>query len=166
MEAHEVTKALEYVLAYLAAENDLRGYVPVKGWAHATAHTADALMVLARSPHIDAAALLRILEVASAKMRAATGWVYVHGEDDRLARAVATALGRGLIRMEQVQAWLAASTADWKGAWTDEERTRAYFNVRNLLRAVHIRVLATKDLPHKDELAALLLESITAMRPF
>lgn len=166
LEPHEVTAILDQVLTYLASERDPRGFVPVKGWAHALAHTADALMVLARSPHVEAAALMRILEAASTKMRSATNWLYVHGEDDRLARAIVTTLGRGLIPMEPIQAWLAASTADWKGAWMDEERTRAYFNVRNLLRAVHIRILAAKDLPHKDELATLLLESITTMRPF
>lgn len=166
LEPHEVTAVLDQVLTFLAAERDPRGFVPVKGWAHSLAHTADMLMVLARSPHLDAPALLRILEAASAKMRAATDWVYVHGEDDRLARAVATAIGRNLLSIEQVQFWLAALTSDWKGAWTDEDGTRAYFNVRNLLRAVHIRVASAKDLPNKEELTSLLLESINTMRPF
>ena len=166
LQPHEVTGVLERVLAYLATERDPRGFVPVKGWAHALAHTADALTVLARSPHLDTVALMRILEAASAKMRSATNWVYTHGEDDRLARAIVTALGRDLIPLKQTQPWLAALTANWKDAWTDEERTRAYFNVRNLLRAIHIRVASAKELPHKNELTCLLLEFITTMRPF
>jgi hypothetical protein len=99
-------------------------------------------------------------------MRAATGWVYVHGEDDRLARAIVTALRRDLIPIDQIIPWLAALTADWKNAWNEEGATRAYFNVRNLLRAVHLRILSTDDLPRQGELAALLLESINTMRPF
>ena len=166
LEPHELNIVLEQVLTFLAAERDPRGFVPVKGWAHSLAHTADMLMVLARSPHMDASALLRILEAASSKMRAATDWVYVHGEDDRLARAVITALTRNLLSIEQVQAWLATLIADWKGAWTDEDRTRAYSNVRNFMRSIYIRVLSTKGFPHQEKLAALLLESINTMRPF
>src|ERR1044071_2423833 len=35
----------EKALWYLDAEKDPRGYIPVKGWAHALAHTADLLVV-------------------------------------------------------------------------------------------------------------------------
>jgi len=162
----EVTDVLNRVLDYLASERDPRGFVPVKGWAHALAHTADLLMVFARSPHVDGSDLLHILEAISAKMRVATDWVYVHGEDDRLARTIVTAFGRDLISVDQVIPWLATLTADWKTAWENEKETRAYFNTRNLLRALHLRVLSSKDLPHREELASLLLESTTTMRPF
>ena len=40
-------------LAYFAAERDLRGLVPVKGWAHAIAHSADLFAALASSSHTD-----------------------------------------------------------------------------------------------------------------
>lgn len=166
LEAHEVTDALEQVLAYLAKEKDPRGFVPGKGWAHALAHTADALMVFARSPHVDASGLTQIMDVVSVKMRAASEWIYVHGEDDRLARAIVTAFTRDLLTIEQVKSWIEALSANWKGAWQEEASARAYFNVRNLLRAIHIRVLSAKELPHKDDLSALLLDSVNSLRPF
>ena len=40
----------ELALTALSTEKDLRGYVPEKGWAHATAHGADLLRILARKP--------------------------------------------------------------------------------------------------------------------
>lgn len=166
LEAREVTKALDRILAYLAAENDPRGYVSVKGWAHALAHTSDALMVFARSPHLDSKGLEHILTAISEKMRSSTNWVYVHGEDDRLARTAVTAFARETLTLDQVKRWLDGLSADWKGAWMDESQSRAYFNTRNLLHAVHLRILSAKDLPRKDELAALAFDATSSMRPF
>ena len=162
----EVTGIFQSILAYLAAERDPRGYVHQKGWAHALAHTADALTELAQSPHLDASALLSILEAILAKLRAATDWIYGHVEDDRLASAVVAALTRDLIPLECLKDWLNGTITNWKGAWKSEDSTRAYFNVRNLMRAVHLQVASATDLPHKEEIATLLLESINAMRPF
>lgn len=39
----------EQVLEYVYLEEDVRGYVEGKGWAHSTAHAADALDALART---------------------------------------------------------------------------------------------------------------------
>ncbi|HMU92264.1 MAG TPA: DUF2785 domain-containing protein [Anaerolineales bacterium] len=166
LESHEVKETLTRVLAYLAAERDPRGYVPVKGWAHALAHTADMLMVFARSPHLGATELEHILSAVSEKMRAAKNWIYIHGEDDRLARAIVTALAREELSLEQVKAWFENLTTDWKGAWDHEEQSRAYLNARNLLRAIHLRILQMKELPRQEELSALALEAAASMRPF
>ena len=166
LESHEVKEALNQVLAYLAAERDPRGYVPVKGWAHALAHTADTLMVFARSPHLDSAELEKILNSISEKMRSSTNWIYIHGEDDRLARAIVTAFAREALTLDQIKNWFEKLASNWKGAWDNEDQSRAYFNARNLLRAIHLRILSTKDLPRQEELSALAQEAITTMRPF
>lgn len=166
LESTEVIESLNRVLAYLAAERDPRGYVPAKGWAHALAHTADALMIFARSPHVDSSGLMSIFNAVAEKLRSAIDWIYVHGEDDRLARAMVTAFARNLLSVDQVKGWIESLTTDWKGAWQDESRTQAYFNTRNLLRAIHLRVASAKELPHKEELGTILLDSANAMRPF
>jgi len=166
LEAREVNEALNCVLAYLAAENDPRGYIPIKGWAHALAHTSDALMVFARNPHLDSTGLEHILTAMSEKMRSATSWVYTHGEDDRLARAAVTAFARETLTIDQIKRWINGLSTDWKGAWMDEGQSRAYFNTRNLLRAVHLQILAEKDLPRREELVALALEFASSMRPY
>lgn len=166
LEPAEVNDALARVILYLTAEHDPRGYVLVKGWAHALAHTADALMVFARSPHVDNFGLLSIFNAVAEKIRSATDWIYVQGEDDRLARAIVTALARDLLSIDQARSWIESLNADWKGAWQDESCTRAYFNTRNLLRAIHLRVASVKELPHKDELTTILLDAATSMRPF
>src|SRR5215216_2732223 len=56
-----VNKILEKGIWYIGAEKDPRGYVPGKGWAHALAHTADLMLVLARNQYINGGDLWSIL---------------------------------------------------------------------------------------------------------
>lgn len=56
----EVLRVLEVVLGYLEAENDTRGFVEGKGWAHALEHSKMALSDIAKSPHLAKADLDRI----------------------------------------------------------------------------------------------------------
>ena len=51
------------IASWLLREQDLRGYVPEKGWAHAVAHGADAIGVLARSTHLGLHELTVLLDV-------------------------------------------------------------------------------------------------------
>jgi hypothetical protein len=99
-----VARALDRVLAYARAERDWRGYVERKGWAHAVAHTADALSALGRHPHT---ALGRISEILStihhlAMLPYPLGYL----EDDRLALAAFQLIHSGRPSQETVQAWL------------------------------------------------------------
>ena len=168
LDADEVRNILSKGLAYLEAEADPRGYVPGKGWGHALAHTADLLFVLARSPHLHADDLARILNGIAERLVTSTHWLYVHGEDDRLARAVMTVFERDLLDAKTLQAWLAALTSPleqgWKEAWTEEGRTAAFFNTRNFLRSLMIRVINSAALPHHAELQSLLAEANSGMR--
>jgi Protein of unknown function (DUF2785) len=76
----------------LAGERDLRGYVPGKGWGHATAHSADLLKFLSRSPRLRREQQARIVNAIAERLRSA-GQVFVWGEDARLAAAL-TSLAR------------------------------------------------------------------------
>lgn len=166
----EVQAILEKGLQYLAAEKDPRGYVPVKGWAHALAHTADLLHVLAKNNNTGASQHNRILSEVVRKLTQSTNWVYIHGEDDRLTAAVLTIFQRGLLDLSTTKAWLDSlinpQNGSWKGAWTNEESTRAYFNVRNFLRSLYLQVVTEDEIQHKDELEELLLEAIQNLRPY
>jgi hypothetical protein len=167
-DSDEVRNILAKALAYLEAEDDPRGYVTDKGWGHALAHTADLLFVLARSPHLHADDLARILNGIAAKLVNSTNWIYVHGEDDRLVRTVVTVFERDLLDAATLQAWLSALTSPgeegWKGAFSEEGRTAAFFNTRNFLRSLVLRVINADALPHRDELQTLFLEANAQMR--
>ncbi|MGE5251618.1 MAG: DUF2785 domain-containing protein [Bacteroidota bacterium] len=168
LDADEVRNILSKGLAYLEAEADPRGYVPEKGWGHALAHTADLLFVLARSHHLHADDLARILNAIAAKLVNSTNWIYVHGEDDRLARAALTVFERDLLDAATLEAWLRALTSPgeegWKEAWADEGRAAAFFNTRNFLRSVALRVINADSVPHREQLQSLLLEANASLR--
>lgn len=142
----EVMQVLEQSLNYLLAEQDGRGYVPEKGWAHALAHTADLLMVLSASPYLGAAELERILQGIAARLVDSGHTVYINDEDERLNRVISTILDRDLLDIETLTAWSqslvqAEGENRWKEAYSDEKRDRARHNVKTFLRSLHYRLV-------------------------
>jgi len=164
----DIKPILEKSLWYLAAEKDPRGHIPVKGWAHALAHTADLLLVLGKNKSIEETDLWKILNMVSEKIISPTNYIYIHGEDERLAGAVVEVLRRDLVPIEKVEEWAKSfSEEDWKGAYTDEDRNRAYQNTRNLLRSIYVELKqAEEDIPKQDELEKIFLETLKNLKPY
>jgi len=147
-------------LAYLAAERDLRGYDPVKGWAHAIDHAANLLAALAGSPHTDANDHIRILAHIADKLKDSNNWIFIYDEDDCLAEPAMEIFARGTLSADQIRAWLAILSADWNDAFRDEKRARAFFNGRNFLRSLHWMMSGMDDLPHREEVQTILRETL------
>ena len=171
LEADQIERILAKGLWYLEAELDPRGYIPVKGWAHALAHTADLLLVLARNRNIDESDLMEMLSATSNKIVQSKNHIYFHGEDERLASAILEILRRNLIPTDQLESWsksfIAPDGKDWKGAYMDEERNRAFQNTRNLLRSVYLTLIAQPDdFPNRDRLTSLVFETLKELRPY
>jgi Protein of unknown function (DUF2785) len=167
LDKSEVKSILEKGLGYIAAEKDPRGYVPVKGWAHALAHTADLMLVLAKNRNIEESDLSKILNTISGKVFHSTQYVYIHGEDERLASAISEVFRRELISSQKVEVWAKSFVEqDWKGAYTDEERNRAYQNTRNLLRSIYLELDSMESLPRQGELKKIFFEPLNQLKPF
>jgi hypothetical protein len=171
LEEDQVKRILDKGLRYLQAEWDPRGHVPVKGWAHALAHTADLLLVLGHNRNTEEADLLNMLNAISDKMVHSTNHVYIHGEDDRLASAVIEILRRDLIPLEKVKVWICSLTSpnglNWKGAYIDEEKNRAFQNTRNLLRSIHLHLLLGEEqLPRREQLMSIFLDALRNLKPY
>ncbi|MBK8594129.1 MAG: DUF2785 domain-containing protein [Holophagales bacterium] len=102
---------------YLTTEKDLRGFVPGSGWVHATAHTADVLKFLARSPKLTSSGQARIVESVAGRLRTA-GVVFTWGEDERLALALLSLTRRKDFDPKPLETWLSSlateNTALWK----------------------------------------------------
>ncbi len=96
----------ERAIGWFTREQDLRGWVPGKGWAHAVAHGADLMGALASSRHVQAVHLGVLLEVIAERLVAATPTVLVDGEDDRLATATLTVMQRNLVDADQLDTWV------------------------------------------------------------
>lgn len=164
----DIALIAEEGLWYFGAEKDPRGHVPVKGWAHAVAHTADLLLVLAVNKNTGKDDLSRILNVISEKIIGSTDFLYIHGEDERLARAVMEVLRRNLLPLEEVESWAKSFVnQNWKGAYTDEERSRAYQNTHNLLKSIYLELKKDEaELPKRTELENIFLEAIKTLKTY
>lgn len=168
-EKDEIQTILEKGLWYLAAENDPRGFVPVKGWAHALAHTADLMLVLGRNRHTTSDDLERILRSIAEKLIHSTNWICIHGEDERLASAVMAILARDLVSEDFLEEWLKSFTEpekSWNGAYMDEGQAKAFHNVRNFLRSLDIAVRINEELPKKEQIESAVFQSIKTLRPY
>jgi len=162
-----IQEILRKGLAYLQSEKDPRGYAQGKGWVHALAHIADLLRVLSKNDHTSLNEHKQILTGIAKKLVAASDWVYVHGEDDRLSAAVLSILRRDMLPKSAIKGWIASFTSpNWKGAWTNEESTHAFFNVRNFLRSLYLQVATEENLPNHDELEKMFLDGIQKLRPY
>lgn len=152
----EIWRIMEQGLAYLKAEQDLRGYVPVKGWAHSVAHTADLLTALAGHFDVEADDLERLLYAMSDKVLAPARQALVEKEGFRLGRAVIAVLQRDLLPTERVVAWLDAIAGDQPRRTTfvvGQDNAR-YHNTEQFLAALHL-MLTYKDLPERVREALL-----------
>jgi hypothetical protein len=154
LERNDLEGFLETALGYLRRERDLRSYVAGPGWANAVGHTADLLMMLARSPHLGAAELQRILDGIAERLLTPDPVVFVHHEDERLAYAVLNVLRRDLVDRPRLAAWLDRFAAppgkdSWRSAFASEGETAARVNVSAFLRALYFQVLLT-EIPPPD----------------
>lgn len=168
LDKSDITFVLEQGLWYIAAEKDPRGYIPIKGWAHALAHSADLMLVLGRNRHLKEPDFLNILNAISEKIIHSTNYIYIHGEDERLASAVNQILRRDQIPVENIKAWAGSFTAqDWAGAYTDEDRNRAFQNTRNILRSIYLELMQSEQGSSKQvEFESIFLEALQNLKPF
>ena len=159
----EVRDLLNKTLVYLAAEQDVRGYVEGLGWVHAVAHTADLLKFLARHPRTDAGDHTRILTAITDKLSAPIKHVYIHDEDERLVLVVREIIKRGSLNFIAWQGWL-ASFREWKDRHSDVPGFvvtvhAGYSNLKNFLRSLYFMVDSIAD----DSVdAKLMLDDIKA----
>jgi hypothetical protein len=153
---------LETALRYLRRERDLRSFVPGPGWANAVGHTADLLMMLARSPHLGAADLERILDAIAERLLTAPV-VFVNHEDERLAYAALNVLRRDLVDRPWLAAWLDRFAAppgqdSWRSTYASEAESAARVNVTAFLRALFFQTMLTDSPPPdaREHLDAIL----------
>jgi hypothetical protein len=160
-------KVLEWgdrLATWLLREHDLRGDVPGRGRARAIAHGADALAVLAHSPHVGPAELTVLLDVVADRVLTATDVAYGLLEPDRLAAAVMAVLRRNAVALSVLEPWVARIAARAAPAATGSDATAAVVaaNAQSSLRALHLRLALGQQQP--DVRADLLLVVIDALR--
>ena len=153
------------VAAWYVREQDLRGYVPGKGWAHAAAHGADAIGVLARARSFGLPELTVLLDVLADRLLLPTDALLVHGEPDRMAAAVVAILRRNVVPL---RCW----SRGWPGWPRERAATRSdgvaseAFNVQQFLRALHLQLAAGTARPEvRSDLLLALVDALRVTNP-
>lgn len=148
IDAHRRTKFLttpdlrevkEKMIRYMAAEKDVRGYVDEKGWAHSTAHAADVFRELAQCDEFtDRQDILDILNAIREKV-VINNYLYIHKEDERMARALVSALDRKILDEPAITGWLESFGEIRKiDRHPEDDYLRA--NVKTFLRSLYFRL--------------------------
>jgi hypothetical protein len=133
---------LASALAYLRDERDTRGFDPIKGWIHSTAHTADLLAALARNPHFTAPDQQALFTAVEQRLHSA-GHVYTFGEQDRLAVALLCVITRDDFQLTNFQKWLDSVQQDgiaWQKSPPDPVQLALFENHTYLLEALLARM--------------------------
>lgn len=115
---------LDAAIAYLAAERDLRGFDPAKGWIHATAHTADLLRYLVGNPLFTNEEQPRLLAAIAERLSSARQ-VFTQGEQDRLAQVVAALATRKDFHAAGFNAWITGMRDTIRDSWRGGPLTSA-----------------------------------------
>ena len=151
------------IAGWLVREQDLRGFVPGKGWAHAVALGADAVGTLAEHHAMGRLELTVLLDVVADRLLAPTTYRFLHGEDDRLATATMRVLRRDVLPLEVLEPWIArlagAATPDLE---SDDDPFQRSGNVQAYLRALHLQLALSPRPPAVR--ADLLLTMIERLR--
>ncbi|QWF23779.1 DUF2785 domain-containing protein [Nocardioides sp. LMS-CY] len=157
-------KILEWgdrLTTWLLREHDLRGFVPGKGWAHAVAHGADALAILARSPHLATPELTVVLDVVADRLLLPVDRLFSSGEPDRLAFATMAVLRRNVVPLRVLEPWIAriAAAAGTRSAHDDGDPYLAGGNAEAFLRALYLQLsLGTRPPQVRSDLLLVVVD--------
>lgn len=159
-------KILEWgdrIATWFLREQDVRGFVPGRGWAHSVAHGADALRELAHSSHFAVNELIVLLDVIAERVLTPMDRVLTSGEPDRLASAVMSILRRDLVPLEILEAWV-ETVADAAGSRRPDggDPFLTTGNPEALLRAVYLQLSLAPNPPAVRP--DLLLHLVDALR--
>lgn len=146
---------------WLLREQDLRGFVPGKGWAHAVAHGADALAALAASPHLAQAELTVVLDVVADRLLLPVETPWAHGEADRLVGTTMAVLRRGQVPLTVLEPWVNRIAAD---AGPGVEPRSA--NAQGFLRSLYLQLaLGSRPPAVRADLMLVLVGTLRATNP-
>lgn len=134
-------------LEYLRQERDLRGFDHVKGWIHATAHTADLLANLAANQLLKAQDQATLLQAITLRLSSAHQ-IFSYGEQDRLALIAASLASRKDFDKAAFQQWLSDLNADqkvWDQSPPREEMLQTFENDSYMLQALAAHLSAEPE---------------------
>ena len=146
--ANDIQSIKETVLRYIALEKDFRGYVDGKGWAHAVAHIADALINIAGCSVDNKLCIGRegFLEILQAVKTLACNnqHIYSAEEDERLAiTPFVGAVYLNILTAKELMDWIDSFNMSdnewWKGTVPGDYYL--HVNRKNFMRSLYFKLL-------------------------
>lgn len=151
------------VASWYLRERDTRGFVPGKGWAHAIAHGADALGILAQSPHFATNELTVLLDVMADRLLMPDGDLLVAGETDRVAAATMQVLRRNVVSLKVLEPWISriAQAASPFASTGESDPYALTGNAQAFLRSLHLQLTLAGDPPQvRPDLILTLVDAL------
>jgi hypothetical protein len=156
----EVRMIKNKLLNYIMLEKDRRGYVENKGWAHAIAHTADALEDLSQSIHMDETCLIEILHAIHETI-AVNDYLYINGEDERMVTATVSIFKRNVLEDMDINGWIHSfSKAGKLGKHPEDDFLHK--NIKCFLRSLYFRLVEDNQLRRFTDTIVATIRSIDA----
>jgi hypothetical protein len=158
----------DQIVSWYLREQDHRGYVPGKGWAHAVAHGADAIGSLARSRHFGVHELTVLLDVLADRALTIDGPLLC-GEPDRMALSVVAILRRNLVPTSVVEPWISrlAAHANPYGSRVERDPYAPTNNAQQLLRSLYLQLAIGPEPPaDRADLILVIVDALRATNPF
>ncbi|WP_019419899.1 DUF2785 domain-containing protein [Paenibacillus sp. OSY-SE] len=135
---NEISYMKERLILYVELENDLRGYVTGKGWAHAIAHAADGLNSISTLPSLNHVDLLDILHIIQNKI-CIDKYLYINEEDERMVTVVKTIINREIIEEDICIEWInSLGLINKNGKFPEDDILKG--NTKCLLRSLYFRL--------------------------
>jgi len=149
---------------YMASITDYRGFVDGEGWRHGVAHTADLILQLSLNPKITDSQLHTLQTALATQIAPTSGHAYIHGEPERMARAVLYIANRGVILDEKWGTWFAKLAdpepmAAWNDVYKSEAGLAKLHNTKAFVSAIYINAAETKN----ENIKALLAPARAAL---
>ncbi|MBL4931673.1 DUF2785 domain-containing protein [Clostridium paridis] len=144
LDKNDLHRVNSKVLDYFINEKDLRGYVEIKGWAHAVAHIADALDELAQCEGLSKIDLLEMLNVIIDKV-CIGNYVFIDEESERLTNVIESILKRNVLKNSEMIAWI----KKFKEKINEEDyicKLHLKVNLKGFLRSLYFRITEKEDL--------------------
>ncbi|WP_217587967.1 DUF2785 domain-containing protein [Lentibacillus saliphilus] len=128
-------------ITYLKHEQDTRGYVPGKGWAHSIAHGADLLASLAAHPKINLDTYIETLDtIQHCLFKDAT---YIDEEDERLIFVIEVLVEKGLSD-RHLEQWVLQLFKQLELMYTDNGPSNHYyrtkFTITTFVKSLYFRL--------------------------
>jgi hypothetical protein len=157
-----IMDAIKNSMKYLQQEEDTRGYVEEKGWAHSIAHGADFMDEAVKHPLFEIALAKECLQTISRCILIETA--YTDDEDERLVSAITALLEKGM-NEDLLKEWVVNLSNEVTEIKTKSGFTLTFFrkntNLKQFMKSLYFRLLfLSKGTQTRKEIERILKDNL------